>query len=200
MQPEHSTQPQQEMLRFTGIASQRRGTIAELLENSYVSFYSQHPEIWSVERKEFADFDQLAFDNQETVGRCVLFSHLGQELVGMASFDPRKGPDRGIIGHNCILPEFRGRGLGKLQIEAVLREFSVRGFQRAVVSTGDHPFFVPAQRMYLACGFVETRRGVDPPRAPDSWIKMIEYERLVEEPREIPPTTPSEPSAKEDAE
>ena len=45
-----------------------------------------------------------------------------------------------------------------MQIEEVLRRFRVWGFRKAIVTTGDDPFFQPAQRMYEACGFVEVAR------------------------------------------
>ncbi len=173
------TPSRSQVLEFTGIDQQDRGIITALLQKSYVSFYSQLPGVWETEKREFDEFDQLAFDNPTTVGRCVTFSSFSEHVVGLVSFDPRQGPERGIVGHNCILPEFRGKGFGKLQIREVLREFKSRGFHNAVVSTGDNPFFLPAQRMYLACGFKEVRRGIDPPGAPESTIKMIEYEREV---------------------
>ena len=40
-----------------------------------------------------------------------------------------------------------------------------QGFKNAFVTTGEHPFFEPADKMYLACGFKETKRyseGRDP--------------------------------------
>jgi hypothetical protein len=47
---------------------------------------------------------------------------------------------------------------------------------KASVSTGDHRFYIPAQRMYLACGFREIRRNVEWIR-PNPHFKMIEYEK-----------------------
>lgn len=174
----HKQKPEQR-LEIAGIEKYSPGVITDLLQRSYFSFYSQLPGVWEVEKKEFDEFDQQAFEYPDTVGRCVLFSSYAGQLAGMASFDPRQGPEVGIIGHNCVLPEFQGKGIGKLQIQAVLDEFRSRCFQKAVVSTGDHPFFLPAQRMYSACGFMEVRRGVPPLRSPESPIKMIEYERQV---------------------
>ena len=45
--------------------------------------------------------------------------------------------------------------------------------ESARVSTNDHPFFVPAQRMYVACGFREARRM---PWDRDPRYQTIEYE------------------------
>ena len=41
----------------------------------------------------------------------------------------------------------------------VLELLRACGFRRARATTGDHPFFEPAQRMYQACGFEEVKRG-----------------------------------------
>jgi len=72
----------------------------------------------------------------------------------MGSYDPRQGPERGIIGYNCVVPEHQRKGIGCLQIQEILRIFRDKGFAKACVTTGDDDFFVPAQRMYEACGFV----------------------------------------------
>ena len=81
--------------------------------------------------------------------------------IGMASYDPRQIPERGIIGYNCIVPEHQGKGLGKQQIMEVLRLFRSRGARRACVTTTNDGFFVPAQRTYEACGFVQVRKTED---------------------------------------
>ncbi len=45
------------------------------------------------------------------------------------------------------------------------------------MTTGDHPFFRPAQRMYQACGFQEVGRGCRDPR---TTLPMIDYELLLQ--------------------
>lgn len=95
-------------------------------------------------------------------------------IAGFASWDPRQTPEYGIVGHNCILPEFRGKGLGKAQVLEILRRFQGFGIRKAKATTCDHPFFVPAQRTYVACGFRELRR-VPWPRDPG--YRVIEYEK-----------------------
>ena len=32
-------------------------------------------------------------------------------------------------------------------------------FEKVIATTGEHPFFEPAQNMYQACGFQESKRG-----------------------------------------
>ena len=166
------------MLAFTQPSEHGRGIIADLLRKSYAGMASSDPLYWRGEEEEWAQFDRDAFENPETVGKCVFVSMFEDTVVGLGSFDPRQAPECGIVGHNCILPEFRGRGFGKLQIEEICARLRTIGCKRAVVSTGDHPFFVPAQRMYISCGFEETRRNIDGPR-PSNLYKLIEYEKIL---------------------
>lgn len=97
-------------------------------------------------------------------------------MSGFGSYDPRGKPEYGVIGHNCILPEFRGKGLGKQQIQEIFRRFQTIGIRTAKVSTNDHPFFVPAQWMYTASGFREVRRI---PWDRNPRLSLIEYEKEI---------------------
>lgn len=108
---------------------------------------------------DWAAYDRDILQFPATVGACGFVTCLDGEPVGFASWDPREFPAYGVIGHNCILPAFRGNGYGVAQIRRVLDILRGRGFQQARVTTGDHSFFVPAQRMYEACGFRETGRS-----------------------------------------
>lgn len=109
-------------------------------------------------RNQWRDADRETFGNPDTVGACTFITTLDGLLIGVGSFDPRGGPEKGEIGINCILPTYRGRGFGRRQLEEILRRLQQRGIRKAVVTTGDCPFFAAAQRMYLASGFVEKRR------------------------------------------
>ncbi|MCP4647860.1 MAG: GNAT family N-acetyltransferase, partial [bacterium] len=116
------------------------------------------PTYWNKQIRKWKDYDEAIHLYPETVGACVFLSWLEGIVVGFASWDPRGKPDLGIIGHNCILPEYRDRGLGKAQIEEVLHRFRKIGIAVAEVSTLDHDFFFPAQKMYLSVGFIASGR------------------------------------------
>jgi len=73
------------------------------------------------------------------------------------AYDPRPFPEA-IVGQNCIVPEYRGKGFGRLQLRHLLAMLKSKGFEKATVTTTDNPFFEPAQRMYQACGFAEVKR------------------------------------------
>ena len=154
-------------LKFTSALDGAPGVIARLLNESYAALVESEPEVWAREKAEWKAADRSVFENPGTVGACTFLSRLGADIVGFFSFDPRPRPSYGVIGHNCILPEYRNRGFGKQQIHEILRRMAGIEIMRAEVSTVDHPFFLPARRMYASCGFTEVTRtpwGRDPGR------------------------------------
>ncbi len=135
----------------------QKGTIARLLRESYAGLKGIADFDWDRFAKIFDDFDDEVFGDED-VARCTFIMTDEGLPVGLSSFDPRQRPAYGDIGHNCVLPSARGKGYGKIQMRETLRRMQERGIQTARVSTGADSFFEPAQRMYKACGFRETRR------------------------------------------
>lgn len=146
-------------LSFANLLSCQKGLIFALLSKSYFDLLDKYQ---FEHKKDMIDdwrkFDEVAFHNLETIGKCVFVTFLGKKLIGLGSYDPRQWPEVGIIGHNCILPEFRGHGCGSAQMLEIIERLKKKKYKMARASTGDHPFFQAAQRMYLSCGFKETRR------------------------------------------
>lgn len=149
-----------------------------MLRTCYAPLVSSDPRLWSPEVREWVRFDGEVYQNPATIGECTFLSWWGESLIGFASYDPRRRPDCGVIGHNCILPEYQNRGAGKLQIREILRRFQQLGIRSARVSTLDIPFFLPARRMYFACGFHISREQPWPvyPK-----LKLLHFERKLEE-------------------
>ena len=164
-------------MKFTPPQVQKPGTIAAILKTCYADLVASDPDLWRNETEGWERFDTDAYEDPATIGDCSFLSWIDDNLIGFASYDPRQWPAIGIIGHNGILPEYQGRGLGKQQIEEILRRFRKMGFKRAKVSTLDHVFFIPAQAMYLSCGFCETRRF---PWKGSPKYRLIEYEQDLE--------------------
>jgi ribosomal protein S18 acetylase RimI-like enzyme len=160
-------------LTFAPISLFSPGTLADLLHKSYQGLVEKWPGRWDKEAGNWDDFDRQAFAHPETVGRCVFVSRLGDESVGLASYDPRQAPRYGIIGQNCVVPEYRGRGFGRQHILEILRRFREREIRTARVTTSEHPFFCHALRMYQSLGFKETRRF---PGGPDPHYALIELD------------------------
>jgi GNAT superfamily N-acetyltransferase len=163
-------------LKYTSPLERAPGIISRLLDQSYAELVRTHPELWEPEKENWEKFDRDVFENPGTIGACTFLSWCGKNIVGFFSFDPRPGLAYGVIGHNCILPEYRNRGFGKRQIAEILRRFRQMGIGQARVSTSDHPFFVPAQKMYTAFGFVEVKRV---PFDRDPKQNMIHYEMKI---------------------
>ncbi|HTX99958.1 MAG TPA: GNAT family N-acetyltransferase [Bacteroidota bacterium] len=128
------------------------------MTESYRELLSTGEPFWQLEKENWRTFDDDVYANPDTIGQCVFLTHLEAEIIGFSSFDPRGEPLFGVIGHNRILPRFRGQGFGRQQVLETLRRLKMRGIRKAVVSTSEHPFFIPARRMYVACGFRETKR------------------------------------------
>lgn len=166
-------------VRFTPLYPAEPGVLASMLKRVYAPLVEACPETWGRERAAWDEFDREAFQNPETVGACTFLTWSGKQLAGFGSYDPRQKPRVGIVGFNCVLPEFRGQGFGSAQIREILRRFRSLGIRTAQVTTGDQPFFVPARRMYLACGFREVRR-LPWPRDPGEGL--IVYEREIGQP------------------
>jgi GNAT superfamily N-acetyltransferase len=161
-------------LTFEPIALFSPGELADIIGRSYAGLLKKWPDPWDGEREKWEDFDRQAFAHPDTVGRCVFVSCLERTPVGLASYDPRPGPSYAIVGQNCVLPEYRGRGFGKRQIREILRRFSAEKIRLARVTTSEHPFFIPALTMYRDLGFQETRRLGG---GPDPRYRLIELEK-----------------------
>ena len=163
-------------LEFKSPLEYEPGIIAGLLKKSYRELVLSNPKLWRGEEKKWAEFDDEIFRCPDSVGNCVFLTLLGRWIVGFASYDPRHRPEFGVIGHNCILAQFRGRGYGKQQLSEILRCLQSAGIKTAQASTSSHPFFIPAQRMYVSCGFIEVGRrpwDVDPSQ------NIIEYAKVI---------------------
>ncbi len=161
------------MLTFEPITDHQPGILDSLLMASYAELLSSGEPFWQSEKARWIEFDKEVFDHPTTVGQCVFLTRFHLELVGFSSFDPRNGPSFGVIGHNCILPNVRRQGFGKHQIRETLRRMELRSIKKVVVSTSAHPFFTPAQRMYLSLGFRESKRYPGPSQL---GYEIIEYE------------------------
>jgi len=144
-------------IHFKPLNGHPKGVIFNLLEQCYAGSEKMLPEYFNEWVGDWKTYEEAIFHNPDTVGACGFMTYLDNVLIGFASWDPRQFP-KGIIGHNGILPEFRGKGYGQLQINEAINRLNKKDFRKILASTMDHAFFSPAQRMYLACGFEEIKR------------------------------------------
>lgn len=121
--------------------------------------YESYSEIVKIEKESWREYDSSIFSHLDTIGKCGFVSCLEDKSIGFASWDPRNSPDFVIIGHNCILTNYRKRGFGRLQILEMLKRFKAMQFKKVKTTTGAGHFFLPAQKMYLSCGFHKIGRA-----------------------------------------
>lgn len=157
-------------VEFNDIKAFHPGLINDLLSRSYANITGTIDK----DRENFKQFDKDVFEHPQWLGKYVFITTLDNVPVGFVSFDPRKKP-LAEIGHNCIVPEYRGSGLGKKQILYALSQIRDQGFETVAVSTCEHEDFIPAQKMYLSSGFKEVYRFENEEHG-DTCKKMIQYE------------------------
>lgn len=163
-------------LEFTTINNHEPGILSSLLIQSYADLIKSDPTHWEPEKNNWIEFDRDAFGNPKTIGACVFLSWHDRKLIGFGSFDPRQRPAFGIIGHNCILPEYRKKDFGKQQVMEILKRFIELEIKTAKVTTNDNSFFLSAQKMYESCGFNEISRE---PWEVDKTQNLIHYQKKI---------------------
>jgi len=136
--------------KHTKLANIGQGLIFRTLCESHKGWpdFSKYEEKWN-------QFDKDIHDFSGSIGSSGFGTILGELLIGFISWDGRQFPSYVIIGHNCVLPEFRNRGIGKYQLSSALNQLNKMGFYHAKVSTKRSEFFMYAKMMYESCGFVE---------------------------------------------
>jgi len=139
-------------IQFTSPKEHPPGTVFDLLKQAWAPLWNPGLE------RNIRRFDLEVMECENTVGACTFITCLDSTPVGMGSYDPRQMPESAEIGWNCVIPEHQGKGIGKAQIQEILRIFRARDIRKACVTTTDEDFFVPAQRTYESCGFTVVRR------------------------------------------
>jgi ribosomal protein S18 acetylase RimI-like enzyme len=83
-------------------------------------------------------------------------------LIGFVTFELRPVANLGVIANNGVVPEHRGRGLGRFMYQQVLQHFREQGLRFAFVDTGLDDAHIAARRAYEAVGF-------------DRQVPMVDY-------------------------
>lgn len=149
----------------------RRGTLFKLLLDAY----SENILIVNRFYKSWEFFDGFIYDNLEFMDQAGFISEKNKKRIGFMSWDNRLAPESIEIGHNCIIRKYQGKGFGQKQL---LKGMSLIQEQeqepkKIIVKTGNHSFFIPAQKMYERAGFI--KKGIK--KLADNVIsEVIEYE------------------------
>lgn len=155
MLKKHNTK--QTMIEYKTIDNFKPGLIQGLMKTSYKGLIDYFPDEKQKLYQQWEKEDYDAFNNPATIGKHVLFSCKNNIPIGYFSWDDRQCPV-GILGQNCILPDYQGNGYGKKQIEFVIKIFQDNRFNEINATTGDHEFFKSARKMYSNCGFLVQKR------------------------------------------
>ncbi len=143
------------IVTYKPITCFKKGTIQKILKASYQDFFIYFPDQKKNLYHQWEQEEEESFNNS-VVGNHVLFTCIEDNPIGYFSWDDRQFPS-GQIGQNCIIPQYQNQGFGKRQISVIEEKFKNSRFNEITVVTGDHNFFKPAHKMYLACGFKKKR-------------------------------------------
>lgn len=80
------------------------------------------------------------------------------KILGYASFSYSEENRLGVVGHNAVDPDYRGRGIGTRLIAEAVQILKDKGAMLLQVTTLLHD--KPARRVYEKVGFVEIARSV----------------------------------------
>jgi ribosomal protein S18 acetylase RimI-like enzyme len=108
---------------------------------------------------------------------CLLLAMEGDRTAGCVAM-------RDLGGGTCemkrlyVAPEYRGRGVGRLLVEDLLRRAERAGYRRMVLDTV--PDMIDAIALYRRLGFVETSRYWDCPVAETIYLeKVLRHDGLI---------------------
>lgn len=83
----------------------------------------------------------------------VYVTELNGKAVGFFTYTLDKTTKIGTVGENGIHPDYRGQGIGSMQLKQVLQILRANGMKYAEVATGLNEGHLPARRMYEKAGF-----------------------------------------------
>lgn len=155
-------------LEFKKVSDFKRGILVELLKQGY-SFDCRYEQAYLQKWKENDDF---FFDHLHIADKYCFITTLEDEPIGFITWDPRHLPEYAEIGDNCIIPKYKGKGYGKLQLQETISRIKLNKVKKIIVMTNED--LAAAQRNYESVGFKEVRRWED-----QSW-SHIDYEIIVE--------------------
>ena len=118
------------MIEFRNISSFQKETLYKQLVDAY-SFNETCKKYWNIMWKEYDDFFYSNLDIADKYGFITLIDNIP---VGHISWDPRNRPNYVIIGHNCILTEYKGKGYGKIQLQEAIRRIRKYDVKKIIVT------------------------------------------------------------------
>ncbi|MDW8362455.1 MAG: GNAT family N-acetyltransferase [Myxococcales bacterium] len=139
-----------------------RDTVLTLHRALYVTHRDSVMPAELAELYAYRDFERVLADDVEALlhasDAVVLLAELAETTVGYISgrieVDPRRVlPRRGVVEDWFVVPETRGRGIGRLLFATLCDAFRDAGCQ--LVESATQPFNVDARAAHAALGFHE---------------------------------------------
>ncbi len=106
------------------------------------------------------DYDDFFYSNLYSIADKYGFITVVDGIaIGHISWDPRNKPDYVIIGHNCILSSYKGKGYGKIQLQEAIRIIKEYKVKKIIVTTNE--ITLSAQKNYESVGFVKISERIN---------------------------------------
>lgn len=144
------------MIIFKNFSQYERGILYSQLADAYSFDRRWHSNF----ERDWKEYDEFFYDNLKFTDKCGFIMELGGEPIGHISWDPRNLPEYVIIGHNCILTAYKGRGYGKILLsEAIKRIKEYENIRKIIVTTNES--LISAQKNYEGAGFLKVRERIN---------------------------------------
>lgn len=134
-------------IEYKSIGAFEKGTLYGLLEAAYA--YDERFKHYF--KDNWRECDDFFYENLSIADKCCLITTVDDMPVGFVCWDPRNIPEYIEVGHNCIIPEFKGKKLGKIQLTEALDRIKKHDIKKITVTT--NVALIPAQRNYESLGF-----------------------------------------------
>ena len=134
-------------VEFREIGEFPRGTLLALLHDAY-SFEPRYERDWL---ENWRETDAFFWENPRIARKCGFITAVDGRAIGFITWDPQKLPVSAELGHNCIATEYKGKKLGKAQLNEALRRICLQPVGKIRVTTDRA--LMPAQRNYEGAGF-----------------------------------------------
>lgn len=160
------------MVEFKKISEYPKGTLYRQLVDAY-SFSNECQKNWD---SMWLEYDDFFYSNLDSIADKYGFITVVNGIaIGHISWDPRNRPDYVIIGHNCILSNYKGKGYGKMQLQEAIKRIKEYKVKKIVVTTNE--ITKGAQKNYESVGFVKVleRMNKETPFAGN----YIDYEMIL---------------------
>ena len=135
--------------------------------------YSFDPRWKACFHKDWLNYDWFFYNHLDITNGCGFIMVLDGKAIGHISWDPRHVPEYVILGHNCILEEYKGQGYGHMLLKHAIEQIKTRYHVKKIVVTTNE-ILVSAQHNYEKVGF--QRKGYRENKETPFFGDYIDYE------------------------